>query len=109
MAAWGDKEWIERARRLGLGDRIHFAGYVDDETLARLYSGTAGLVYPSLYEGFGLPVLEAMACGAPVICSNSSSLPETAGDAALYVRPDDAEGLAHCIDGWSGTRSWRGN
>jgi alpha-1,3-rhamnosyl/mannosyltransferase len=50
-----------------------------------------------------------MACGAPVICSNSSSLPETAGDAALYVRPDDAEGLAHCIDGWSGTRSWRGN
>jgi alpha-1,3-rhamnosyl/mannosyltransferase len=96
--AWGDKEWLERARRLGIGDRIRFAGYVDDETLARLYSGTAGLVYPSLYEGFGLPVLEAMARGAPVICSEASSLPETAGDAALYVRPDDAEGLAHCID-----------
>lgn len=96
--AWGDKEWMERARRSGLGDRIHFAGYVDDETLAHLYSGASGLVYPSLYEGFGLPVLEAMACGAPVICSDSPSLPETAGDAALYVRPDDAEGLAHCID-----------
>lgn len=96
--AWGDKKWIEKIKRLGLEDRVHFAGYVDDETLARLYSGAMGFVYPSLYEGFGLPVLEAMACGAPVICSNGSSLPGTAGDAALLTDPGNVEGLASCIN-----------
>ena len=73
-------------------------GYVDEETLACLYSGAAAVVYPSWYEGFGLPVLEAMACGCPVICSNTSSLPEVAGDAAIFVGPEDAEGLAHALD-----------
>ena len=96
--AWGDKKWMENIKGLGLKGRIHFAGYVDDETLARLYSGATAFVYPSLYEGFGLPVLEAMACGTPVICSNSSSLPETAGEAALLIDPGDVEGLASCID-----------
>ncbi len=96
--AWGDKQWMENIKGLGLTDRIHFTGYVDDETLARLYSGATAFVYPSRYEGFGLPVLEAMACGAPVICSNSSSLPETAGDAALLIDPGDMEELVSCID-----------
>ncbi|NJB68754.1 alpha-1,3-rhamnosyl/mannosyltransferase [Desulfobaculum xiamenense] len=70
-------------------------GYVDDDDLALLYAGARALVYPSLYEGFGLPVLEAMACGCPVLVSPCASLPEVAGDAALVMAdPLDAEGLA---------------
>ncbi len=95
---WGEKEWQEKAKRIGLGNRIHFTGYVDEESLARLYSGALSLVYPSLYEGFGLPLLEAMACGTPVICSNAASLPEVAGDAALLINPHNAEALTHAID-----------
>jgi glycosyltransferase involved in cell wall biosynthesis len=68
-----------------------------DQTLAALYSGALALVFPSLYEGFGLPILEAMACDCPVICSNTSSLPEVAGDAALFVSPKDPPALAAAI------------
>ncbi len=96
--AWGEKRWLEAARSKGLEKRIFIVGYVDDETLARLYSGATALVYPSLYEGFGLPILEAMACGCPVICSNVSSMPEVAGDAARLIDPFDAEDLAAAID-----------
>ena len=71
--------------------------YVPDEDLAGLYSGARAFVFPSLYEGFGFPVLEAMACGAPVICSNTSSLPELAGEAALLVDPLDISALASAI------------
>lgn len=81
----------------GLGGDVHFGGYVPDEDLAPLYSGAAAVLVPSLYEGFGFPVLEAMACGAPVVCSSASSLPEVAGEAALLVRPDDDLGLAHAV------------
>lgn len=70
-------------------DRIILPGYVADEDLAPLYSGAIAFVYLSLYEGFGLPPLEAMQCGCPVLSSNSSSLPEVVGDAALTVAPDD--------------------
>jgi glycosyltransferase involved in cell wall biosynthesis len=70
---------------------------VPDEDLAGLYSGAAAFVFPSLYEGFGFPVLEAMACGTPVICANTSSLPEVAGEAALTVDPLDAGALAAAI------------
>lgn len=66
---------------------VKFLGFVSDEDLAGLYSGAKALVYPSLYEGFGLPVLEAMSCGCPVITSNVSSLPEVGGEAAIYVNP----------------------
>jgi glycosyltransferase involved in cell wall biosynthesis len=79
-------------RELGLGDRVVLTGYVGDEMLRALYHRAAALVLPSFGEGFGLPVLEAMACGAPVVTSRGTALPETAGDAALYVdphRPDD--------------------
>jgi alpha-1,3-rhamnosyl/mannosyltransferase len=72
-------------------------GYVDDATLAHLYAACEMFVFPSLYEGFGLPVLEAMAAGAPVITSTTSSLPEVAGDAALLVDPHDATALAHAM------------
>ena len=75
------------ARTLGISGRVRFLEKVDEEELLYLYNGALVLVLPSLYEGFGLPPLEAMACGTPVICSNRGSLPEVAGDAALLVEP----------------------
>jgi alpha-1,3-rhamnosyl/mannosyltransferase len=76
---------------------MHTLGFVSDADLAVLYRNAAALVMPSTYEGFGLPVLEAMRAGTPVICARSSSLPEVAGDAALWVKPDDAADLASAI------------
>jgi len=76
---------------------VRLLDYVPDEDLAGLYSGARAFVFPSLYEGFGFPVLEAMACGTPVICSNTSSLPELVGDAALLVDPTDTMALAAAI------------
>ncbi len=72
---------------------IHLTGYVDKQDLPALYTHSLALVYPSLYEGFGLPVLEAMACGAVVVCSNRSSLCEVGGEAALYFDPEDEDQL----------------
>ncbi|UNC93605.1 glycosyltransferase family 4 protein [Candidatus Contubernalis alkaliaceticus] len=80
-------------QQLSLQDSVRFLHYVDTEELPILYRGASLFVYPSLYEGFGLPVLEAMASGVPVITSNVSSLPEVAGEAALYVEPGDVQGL----------------
>jgi glycosyltransferase involved in cell wall biosynthesis len=80
-----------------LEDRVHFIGFVDDEDLPRLYSAASLFVYASLYEGFGLPLLEAMACGTPVIGSNTSSLPEVIGDVGLQVDPKDVEAIAHAM------------
>lgn len=77
--------------------RIIFTGYVGDEDLAALYSGAVAFVFPSLYEGFGLPPLEAMACGTPVITSNTSSLPEVVGEAGLMVDPLDEEALCQAM------------
>jgi glycosyltransferase involved in cell wall biosynthesis len=78
--------------------RVIVTGYVVDADLPALYSGATGFVLPSLYEGFGLPVLEAMQCGTPVLCSNTASLPEVGGDAALYASPtNDAEFQAQLI------------
>lgn len=79
------------------GDRIRHLGNIPDKDLPALYSGADFFVYPSLYEGFGLPVLEAMACGCPVITSNVSSLPEVAGDATLLVDPNSVEEIAGAI------------
>ena len=76
-------------------EKVLFLGYVGDDELAHLYSGALALIFPSRYEGFGLPILEAMACGCPVVTTQEASMPEVAGDAAVYMRdPDDAEGLA---------------
>jgi glycosyltransferase involved in cell wall biosynthesis len=80
-----------------LPPQVHFTGYVSDEQLPALYSGALALVYPSLYEGFGLPPLEAMACGTPVVTSNGTSLPEIAGDAAVLVDPEDVDSIAEGI------------
>jgi glycosyltransferase involved in cell wall biosynthesis len=98
----GQKGWLydevfAQVRKLGLTGRVVLTGYVPDADLPALLSGALAFVFPSLYEGFGLPVLEAMACGTPVICSNVSSLPEVAGDAALLVDPLDTESLAEAM------------
>ncbi|WP_165360661.1 glycosyltransferase family 1 protein [Candidatus Chloroploca sp. Khr17] len=85
-------------RRLGLEPNIHVTGYVAEEDLPALYSGADLFVFPSLYEGFGLPPLEAMACGTPVVTSNVSSLPEVVGDAALTVDPYDVTALARAME-----------
>jgi glycosyltransferase involved in cell wall biosynthesis len=76
---------------------VRFLGFVPDETLAVLYRLASVFVFPSLYEGFGLPPLEAMASGTPVVASNVSSLPEVAGDAALLVDPEDPEAIAGAV------------
>jgi glycosyltransferase involved in cell wall biosynthesis len=84
----------ERVESLGLSSRVELRGHVTQEELAALYRGALCLVFPSRYEGFGLPVLEAMASGTPVVCARASALPEVAGDAAVLVEPGDAEALA---------------
>lgn len=81
------KEYVEK--KYGKYDRVLFFDYLDDEALVYLYNGALAFLYMSHYEGFGLPILEAMQCGTPVICSNTSSMPEVAGNAAMLVSPDD--------------------
>jgi glycosyltransferase involved in cell wall biosynthesis len=84
--------------KLLLKDRVVFLDYVPEKDLPHLYSEAAAFVFPSLYEGFGLPPLEAMACSCPVIVSNAASLPEVCGDAAYYVDPFDVEDIAEGIN-----------
>jgi len=88
----------EVTKQLGLQDRVVFLGRVSEDDLPALYSGAALFVFPSLYEGFGLPLLEAMACGVPVISSSTSSLPEIAGQAAVMVDPLDLSQLARALE-----------
>lgn len=95
----GKKGWLyddvfAEVRALGLEHEVIFTGYVPDEDLPFLYNGADLFVYPSFYEGFGLPPLEAMACGCPVVASNTSSLPEVVGDAGLLVDPRHHDELA---------------
>ena len=90
-------EAAETARRLGVADRVEWAGYLDDAALVRAYQDADALALLSRYEGFGLPVLEAMACGTPVTCSDAASLPEVAGAAARLVAPDDVAGAVAAL------------
>jgi glycosyltransferase involved in cell wall biosynthesis len=85
---WLYEEIFREVERVSLKTKIIFTGYVTEEEMICLYNGAKIFVYPSLYEGFGLPPLEAMACGVPVIVSNVSSLPEVVGDAALMFSPE---------------------
>ena len=87
----------EAARRLGMAERVEWSGYLDDAGLVKAYQDADALALLSKYEGFGLPVLEAMACGTPVVCSNAASLPEVAGAAAILVAPDDFAGAAAAL------------
>jgi glycosyltransferase involved in cell wall biosynthesis len=91
---WGAETIYAETGRLGLEGRVIFPGFVADEDLPALYSAAAAFAYPSLYEGFGLPLLEAMACGTPSLTSTVSCLPEVAGDAALLVNPRDVDEMA---------------
>ena len=93
MKGWLSGQIEARIRKHEERGEVRWLGYVPAETLPLLYSGASMLVYPSFYEGFGLPVLEAMASGIPVITSNRASLPEVAGDVGLAVEPADVEGL----------------
>ena len=98
----GGRGWLyegifDTARRLQLGDDVVFAGFIDDADLPALYNLADLFAFPTLYEGFGLPVLEAMACGTPVVTANNSCMPELVGDAALTLDADDTESLAYAM------------
>jgi glycosyltransferase involved in cell wall biosynthesis len=90
LSRWESGELVDRARTAG----VHLPGFVAPEYLPALYRGAQALAYPSLYEGLGLPPLEAMACGTPVLASDTTALPEAVGDAAVTVDPADVESLA---------------
>ncbi|MFN2114404.1 MAG: glycosyltransferase family 4 protein [Anaerolineae bacterium] len=94
---WGNEDLPRMAADLGVASDVIFARYVPREDLPALYSGAAVVAVPSLYEGFGLPVLEAMSCGAPVVASATSSLPEVVGDAGLLFEPEDVGEIATAL------------
>ena len=99
----GKRGWLSQpieaaAERSGLGERVRLTGYLPDSDLPALLSGALAFAFPSLYEGFGMPVLEAMACGTPVLSSTTSALPEVAGDAALLVEPTDDKALQTALE-----------
>ena len=98
----GKKGWMydsifERVNQAGISDALRFVGHVPKDDLVALYNGARAFVYPSKYEGFGLPVLEAMQCGTPVVAGAVSSIPEIAGDAAILIDPSSAEALTDAL------------
>jgi glycosyltransferase involved in cell wall biosynthesis len=93
-----EPELRARADAIGVGGRIRFTGWLEDDLLDGLYRAASCFVFPSLAEGFGLPVLDALVRGTPTACSKSSSLPEVAGEAALYFDPTDVEGITRAIE-----------
>lgn len=95
---YGPSDLFELPKALGVESDVRFPGFVDEENLPALYSGAAVFAYPSFYEGFGLPLLEAMACGVPIVCSNVSSLVEVVGEAAVVLDPTDDEGWYEVLD-----------
>lgn len=94
QSGWKNKDVMDRLMKSKICSRVHMLGYVEDGILPYVYSAADIFVFPSLYEGFGLPPLEAMACGVPVVASNVSSIPEVVGDAALLVDPNDPKQIA---------------
>ncbi len=94
---WESKELTKLITELNIDAKVHFPGYIDSEDLPFLYNMAIVFVYPSYYEGFGLPVLEAMACGTPVITSNISSMPEIVGDSGLLINPNDISNIENAI------------
>lgn len=111
---WYYQEIFKRVEELGLGKAVHWVGYVPDAELPLWYNAATVFVYPSLYEGFGMPLLEAMACGTPVIASATSCFPEVVGQAGLLVSPQDVAGLSDTMErlladtGWQAELSQQG-
>ena len=95
--SFNDLELIETIASLGLSDKVIITGLISQKEIVDLYNIADLVVFPSLYEGFGLPPLEAMACETPVVCSNSSSIPEVAGDATIYFNPENIEEMVDSI------------
>lgn len=94
---WYHNEIFDIVKEKKLENRVIFTGYIDENDRSAIYSGASLFVLPSLYEGFGLPVLEAFACGVPVVCSDASSIPEVGGDAVLYFNPSSTEEMVTII------------
>jgi glycosyltransferase involved in cell wall biosynthesis len=94
---WRDADFFDAVGRSGVADRIKILGHVNQEEIVNRYNLADFSIYPSLYEGFGLPIIEAMSCGAPVACANNTSLPEVAGDAALLFDALDEDSIANAI------------
>lgn len=97
-AKWKSSIIYEEVTRRGLERDVIFTGYVSDDELVFLYNGAKLFLYPSIYEGFGLPILEAMSCGTPVITSNTASMPEVAGNAAMLIDPLDTDQIGEGIE-----------
>jgi glycosyltransferase involved in cell wall biosynthesis len=95
---WKSKDLMEMINKMNLKERIKFLGFIRRKELPALYSAADIFVYPSLYEGFGLPLLEAMACGCPVITSNCASMPEVVGTAAIKINPRNIEELSFALE-----------
>ncbi|MBM2810353.1 MAG: glycosyl transferase group 1, partial [Chloroflexi bacterium] len=106
-SGWLSDNVFATAQRLALSDGVVFLGEVRPADLRALYCAAEALALPSLYEGFGLPALEAMACGTPVVASDAGSLAEVVGDAGVLVRPDDANDIAHGLGWVLGNASFR--
>jgi len=94
---WGNTKILEKIKKNHLKNKIHLLGYLSDKSLVNLYNLATALVFPSYYEGFGIPPLEAMNCGCPVIASNCSSIPEVVGDAAIMVNPNSSDDIADAM------------
>jgi glycosyltransferase involved in cell wall biosynthesis len=88
---------MNSAKDLGIAEKVRLPGFVDDNSLVQLYQKARCLFFPSLYEGFGLPLLEGLACGLPLAAASTSSLPEVAGDFAFYFDPYDIDGMAQAL------------
>lgn len=97
QVGWNDYETISMCNTMHNSKHIIITGYIEEQDLAPLYSGALALLFPSAYEGFGLPALEGMQCGTPVITSNNSSLPEVVGDGGLMVDPNDVDGFCDAV------------
>jgi glycosyltransferase involved in cell wall biosynthesis len=104
---WLYDGFLAKIRSLGLERLVFLPGFIPDDDLPALYTAAEGFVYPSVYEGFGIPVLEAMGCGTPVLCSDASSLPEVAGDAGILLSPGDPAVWAEAIARLMGNKALR--
>ena len=94
---WSSKDLHRAVAKSGIADRVHFTGFVDDEDLVHFYGACDLFVFPSFYEGFGLPILEAMACGRAVACSNLTAMPEVADGAAILFDPHSISEMVRAI------------